>query len=70
MPFCEDCAKFWSPNSMPVTGKCPTCGLQIADPQELADDSDYKAPWHFKVMVVLAVLYVGFRVVQMIGWLV
>ncbi len=27
-------------------------------------------PWHFKLMVVLAALYVGWRVVQMIGWLI
>ena len=26
-------------------------------------------PWHFKLMVGLAVVYVGWRVVQMIGWL-
>ena len=70
MPFCEECAKFWSPNSMPVTGKCPSCGLQIATPQEIQAADDYKAPWHFKLMVILAVLYVSFRVVQMIGWLV
>ena len=70
MPFCEDCAKFWSPNSMPVTGKCPSCGLQIAAPQELEEATEYKAPWHFKLMVILAVLYVSFRIVQMIGWIV
>ena len=27
-------------------------------------------PWHFKLMVVLAALYVGWRLVQMIGWLI
>ncbi len=27
-------------------------------------------PWHFKVMVVLAALYVGWRLVQLIGWLI
>jgi hypothetical protein len=70
MPFCEVCAKFWSPNSMPMTGKCPSCGLQIATPREIEAADDYKAPWHFKLMVILAVLYVSFRIVQMIGWLV
>ena len=42
MPWCEDCTKFWSPNSLPETGKCPGCGLQIAEPQELADAGDYR----------------------------
>ncbi|MDH5421274.1 MAG: hypothetical protein OEY55_05685 [Acidimicrobiia bacterium] len=27
-------------------------------------------PWHFKVMVVLAALYIGWRLVQMFGWLI
>jgi hypothetical protein len=70
MPFCEDCAKFWSPNSMPVTGKCPSCGLQIASPQEVAETSEYRAPWHFKVMILLAAIYLGWRLVQMIQWFV
>ena len=26
-------------------------------------------PWHFKLMVGLAALYVGWRVVQLLGWL-
>ena len=70
MPFCEHCAKFWSPNSMPVTGMCPSCGQQIATPQELEEASEYKAPWHFKVMVALAVVYLSWRLLQLIQWLI
>ena len=40
MPWCEDCAKFWSPNSLPVSGKCPTCGIQLAEPLGLADEDE------------------------------
>jgi hypothetical protein len=69
MPFCEDCAKFWSPNSMPATGKCPKCGLQIASPQEVVEASEYRAPWHFKLMIVLAAVYLGWRLVQLIQWI-
>ena len=58
MPFCEDCAKFWSPNSMPPTGECPTCGAQIASPQEVVDASAYRAPWHFKLMIVALVVWI------------
>ncbi len=51
MPWCEDCAKFWNPPSMPPDGTCPTCGRVIA---ELPDT---KVPWHFWVLVAaLAVL--------------
>ncbi len=32
MPWCEDCAKFWNPNSMPPDGTCPTCHRPIGGP--------------------------------------
>jgi hypothetical protein len=70
MPWCEDCTKFWSPNSLPETGKCPGCGLQIAEPQELADAGEYRAPWHFKVMIALAAVYLGWRFIQLATWVV
>jgi hypothetical protein len=34
------------------------------------DAEPYRAPWHFWVLVVAAVVYLGWRLVQMIGWLV
>jgi hypothetical protein len=55
---------------MPPTGECPTCGLQLASPAEVAEAEEYKAPWHFKLMIVLAVIYLGWRLVQMIQWVV
>ncbi len=61
MPYCEDCEKFWNLNSMPEsTTRCPTCGIQLAEPQEPDDDDDdYKAPWHCQLLVVLTVVYLG-----------
>ena len=64
MPFCEDCDKFWNPNSMPPDGTCPTCGRMIGDPPE-----SRRAPWHFWVLVAALVIYLGWRAVQGIGWL-
>ncbi|HET6954095.1 MAG TPA: hypothetical protein VFI47_27260 [Acidimicrobiales bacterium] len=29
-----------------------------------------KAPWHFKLLLVLVVLYLAWRLVQMAGWVV
>ena len=44
-------------------------GLQIRfTRREIAEAEDYKAPWHFKLMVVLAVLYLSWRFVQLISW--
>jgi hypothetical protein len=83
MPWCEHCAKFWTPSSMKADGSCPTCGrvLPVAAPpgerempltakdvnvREMAGE-DAKAPWHFKVLVGLVVLYLGWRLVQLAG---
>ena len=35
--------------------------------EELDDES---TPWHFKLLVGALVVYLGFRLVQMVGWLV
>ena len=84
MPWCEDCAKFWTPSSMRVDGTCPTCGRTLPRPEtahaasaphekpekldlkKLAGE-DAKAPWHFKVLMVLLVIYLAWRLVQLVG---
>jgi hypothetical protein len=47
--------------------------------EELDDDDDYdddeavrprKAPWHFKVLLVGTVIYLGWRAYQGVSWLV
>jgi hypothetical protein len=56
-------------------GRCPSCGEAAehytlsgrrmgsdVNVRELAGDE--KAPWHFKLLVVLLVLYLGWRVVD------
>jgi hypothetical protein len=80
MPWCEDCAKYLAPTAMNDDGTCPTCGRSLAAQQpitakninlrklaagENADESDMKAPWHFKLLMVLLALYLGYRVVQL-----
>lgn len=65
MPWCEDCAKFWNPNSMPPDGACPKCGRLIADPPE-----SQRAPWHFYLLVIGVVIYMGWRAVQGFQWLI
>lgn len=47
---------------MPAEGTCPTCGAQIAGPA--------KAPWHFKVLLLSVAVYLGWRALQGIGWVV
>ena len=96
MPWCEHCAKFWTPSSMKADGSCPTCGRVLpraaaAAPGEVepgeADAAEgepgpalrakdvnlremagkeARAPWHFKVLMVLLAIYLGWRLVQLI----
>jgi len=65
VPFCEDCSKFWNPNTLPPDGTCPTCGRFIAETPE-----PQKIPWHFWVLIVAATIYLGWRAIQGIEWLV
>jgi hypothetical protein len=46
-------------------GTCPNCGEQVIEGHSDAETAaDEKAPWHFKLMVVALVLYLGFRLVD------
>jgi hypothetical protein len=71
MPWCESCSRFLNPNTLDADGSCPECGRKVAEPSELAAAAvPQKAPWHFKLLVAATVVYVGWRIVQMLGWLV
>ncbi len=48
---------------MPPDGTCPTCGAQIGDPP------DTSVPWHFWLLVAGLVIYLGWRYLQGIQWL-
>ena len=81
MPWCEDCAKYWAPAAMKEDGTCPTCGRVVEAPtrqkvtaknlnlRELAGgeggEDAAKAPWHFKLLMVLLALYLTWRIIQL-----
>ncbi len=80
VPFCDACDRHWTPTSMRPDGSCPTCGRVLELRQPLAtqvaaaDPADeepapIKAPWHFKVLLVCLVVYLGWRGVQGVDWL-
>ena len=62
MPWCEACNRFFNPNTLLHDGSCPVCGTVIAPPA--------RAPWHFKLLLAAATLYLGWRAWQGIDWLV
>ena len=67
MPWCEECARYLTPNSVAEDGSCPTCGdpLEGAGSHEHDDViADESAPWHFKLLVFMTVAYLGWRFVE------
>lgn len=68
MPWCEDCSKYWAPTALEADGTCPSCRRPVGEHErtaaQLADDES--TPWHFKLLVVMVVVYLGWRVVQLV----
>jgi hypothetical protein len=62
---------------MNADGTCPSCGRSLLgerttagnlDLKKLAGD-DTKIPWHFKVLVLALAIYLGWRLVQLVGFI-
>jgi hypothetical protein len=51
--------------------RCPACGTVLEGEDDAGGgEAHVKAPWHFKVLVVGTVVYLGYRLYQGIGWLI
>lgn len=63
MPWCEECAKYHAPSALNDDGTCPVCGSDVGAGVERGDEAmaEEKAPWHFKLLVVAVVVYLGWR---------
>jgi hypothetical protein len=78
MPACPACGLYYTPTSLGTDGTCPHCTQTIdwKRAQRAADGSvatDTKAPpfpWHFKLLVSAAVVYLGFRAWQGVEWVI
>ena len=76
MPWCDDCGRFYTPSTLTPAGDCPS-GHHVADPAEhglrQSDDPEgedhAKVPWHFWLLLAALAVYLGWRLVQGIGWL-
>lgn len=66
MPFCAACDRFYNPNTLDDGGDCPE-GHHVADPGPTVEPPG--VPWHFKLMLAFIVVYLGWRLIQLIGWL-
>jgi hypothetical protein len=75
MPQCIECERNWTPSSANADGTCPTCGGALRAPLTAHMDAEADAgrprtPWHFKVLVLAAALYLGWRAVQGVDWVI
>ncbi len=71
MPWCDRCDTYLAPNAVSSAGECPTCGDEV-DTADLktATRPVERPPWHFWLMVVALVAYLGWRLLEGIGWVI
>lgn len=67
MPWCEDCARYFTPTAMNADGTCPSCGRNLEAVRTRTEErlEEEKAPWHFKLLVVALVAYLGWRIIDL-----
>lgn len=68
MPWCDTCARFYNPNTLAADGTCPTCGRVVAEPVAPDEGRSGGAPWHFKALIAITTVYLGYRLFQGIFW--
>ena len=80
MAWCPACARYLTPTSMRTDGTCPFC-QQVVDyrrhrkHEEAASRGEEleevaAMPWHLKLLLAGAAVYLGWRAFQGIEWLV
>jgi hypothetical protein len=68
VPWCEPCGRFYNPNTLTTEGTCPA-DHQVREPGENATGgAPAKVPWHFWLLLVSLLGYLGWRVVQGVEW--
>ncbi len=60
MAVCDECGPDGAVDQLSPDGTCPTCGRALGPP--------LTAPWHFKLLLVAVVIYLGWRAWQGIVW--
>ncbi len=72
MPWCGPCQRYFAPPALNPDGTCPACGeeVDLGDVAEQAGEGaepEVRAPWHFWAVVVATVVYVAWRIVQLVA---
>jgi hypothetical protein len=68
------CNKFLTPSTVRPDATCPKCGEVvekglIPGMTRPADEERVGVPWHLKLLMLASALYLGFRALQGIEWL-
>jgi uncharacterized paraquat-inducible protein A len=61
--WCEKCQQSVPEGTLTEDGECPECGTVLREERR-------PVPWHFKLMIVATVVYLGYRAYQGVGWLI
>lgn len=56
-----------APTALNEDGTCPQCGEAVGAVEKRAQAVG--TPWHFKLLVAVLVVYLGYRLYQGIVWL-
>jgi len=74
VPWCSACDRFLSPPTVTPEGTCPTCGRPVepgkAQPPSAGDEELPPVPRHLKFLGAAMVVYLGYRFLQGVEWLV
>lgn len=67
MPWCEPCARYHAPSALDSEGRCPSCGSDVSEQTERTRNAlaEERTPWHFKLLVVALIVYLGWRFVEL-----
>ncbi len=68
MPWCDSCDAYRAPTVLTENGHCSTCDSEV-DVSDVKVTAPTKAPWHFWLMVIALVLYLGWRLIEGFLWL-
>lgn len=68
MPWCDHCDAYQAPNALNPDGTCRVCSNKV-DMADMKVKPVERAPWHFWMMVVALVAYLGWRLIEGVVWL-
>ena len=76
VPWCDACDRFLSPSTVTVDGTCPSCGRVVDAGHAHASSppvDDHETlppiPWHLWLLAAALAIYLGYRAMQGIEWL-